>query len=252
MELLSIGEFSKLMNISTHNLRYYEKEGLLKPKHRDSNGYRYYDKNDLYTVSVLLLLRDHNIPIKEIKDLITDYDKNRYIDLLTASKIKIDEQINSLLKIKNQIEKGIDLSKTIQQELDKTFNINLDKKYLKLIKKDFKNDSKLLRVLYDYNKDNQKTFHDQILYLKVNENSEDLYGEVFDDSYDIIIPSGDYISHKLIITEKDDPNKKVENILYKMGKNVYDNIELFFVKIDNQASIFTDNGEIIEILLKLS
>ena len=37
-----IGEISKLYNISSDILRYYEKIGLITPDMRGENGYRYY------------------------------------------------------------------------------------------------------------------------------------------------------------------------------------------------------------------
>ena len=42
--MLKIGGFSKLSKVTIKALRYYEKEGLLIPRHIDVfNGYRYYD-----------------------------------------------------------------------------------------------------------------------------------------------------------------------------------------------------------------
>ncbi|MBS7021417.1 MAG: MerR family DNA-binding transcriptional regulator, partial [Firmicutes bacterium] len=42
--MLTIGEFSKLCQVSTKTLRYYEEIGLIFPSQINSeNGYRYYD-----------------------------------------------------------------------------------------------------------------------------------------------------------------------------------------------------------------
>ena len=42
--MYKIGELSKALKVSVKTLRYYEKEGLLKPSYIDKDsGYRYYD-----------------------------------------------------------------------------------------------------------------------------------------------------------------------------------------------------------------
>ncbi|MDO4542471.1 MAG: MerR family DNA-binding transcriptional regulator, partial [Bacillota bacterium] len=40
----SIGEVSRMCNISLKTLRYYDDLGILKPSRREPNGYRYYDE----------------------------------------------------------------------------------------------------------------------------------------------------------------------------------------------------------------
>ena len=55
--MLKIGEFSKMLKVTIKALRYYEKEGLLIPKHIDNfNGYRYYESNQLIDISKIISL----------------------------------------------------------------------------------------------------------------------------------------------------------------------------------------------------
>lgn len=62
----SIGKISELTGLSIHTLRYYEAEGLLKPK-RDEGNRRYYDDGDYKWIEFLLRLKAVDMPIKEIK-----------------------------------------------------------------------------------------------------------------------------------------------------------------------------------------
>lgn len=49
--MLPIGEFSKICNVTTKTLRYYDEIGLLKPAIvNEHNGYRYYDVAQLKTI----------------------------------------------------------------------------------------------------------------------------------------------------------------------------------------------------------
>ncbi|GAB4460020.1 MAG: MerR family transcriptional regulator [Armatimonadaceae bacterium] len=66
--LLRIGSFAKLCQVSERTLRFYEKEGLLKPSQvDDATGYRYYDTDLLPRVQRILALRDLKLSLKEIR-----------------------------------------------------------------------------------------------------------------------------------------------------------------------------------------
>lgn len=65
--MYKIGEFSVLSKTTIKTLRYYEKEGLLKPSFVDENGYRYYETNKLIELSKIISLRQIGFSIGEIK-----------------------------------------------------------------------------------------------------------------------------------------------------------------------------------------
>ena len=53
------GEFAKKANVSIRTIRYYDKQGLLKPAGMSEAGYRLYTDSDPFTeISRLLLRRD--------------------------------------------------------------------------------------------------------------------------------------------------------------------------------------------------
>ena len=65
--MLKIGDFSKMSKVTIKALRYYEKEGLLIPKYVDeSNGYRYYESNQLLALSRIISLKQVGLTIKDI------------------------------------------------------------------------------------------------------------------------------------------------------------------------------------------
>lgn len=64
--MYSIGQFSALLAISSHTLRYYEKEGLLLAG-RDSGGRRRYGETDVAWFLFIKRLKDTGMPLKEIK-----------------------------------------------------------------------------------------------------------------------------------------------------------------------------------------
>ncbi|EET87346.1 transcriptional regulator, MerR family [Clostridium carboxidivorans P7] len=62
---LSIGAFSKLVGISRKNLIYYDEVGILKPAFVKENGYRYYSYSQIDEVSIILALKDLDVPLKK-------------------------------------------------------------------------------------------------------------------------------------------------------------------------------------------
>ena len=64
-------------------LRFYDKEGLLKPAYTDSkSGYRYYLSSQLVTVQKILSLCQIGIPIEQIKIMINTLIRRLKILLL--------------------------------------------------------------------------------------------------------------------------------------------------------------------------
>lgn len=84
---------------------YYENEGLVKLS-RDSNNYRNYDQDDISKIKFILLLREMDVTIEEIKQIISE--KKSIRDVLESKKYMIkkqhldlehiDEKINNYIK----------------------------------------------------------------------------------------------------------------------------------------------------------
>jgi DNA-binding transcriptional MerR regulator len=66
----TIDQAAERMGISKHTLRYYEREGLLAPVEKASNGHRRYTDDDLGWVHTLQLLRGTGMPIREMRDFV--------------------------------------------------------------------------------------------------------------------------------------------------------------------------------------
>jgi DNA-binding transcriptional MerR regulator len=93
----SIGEFSKLTNLSIDTLRYYEKEGLITPE-RKENGRRYYSERDVTWIAFIKRLKETKMPIKEIQE----YAKLRAIGETTMA-----ERMEMLIKHRTALEEEI-------------------------------------------------------------------------------------------------------------------------------------------------
>ena len=97
--MMTVNEVSKLTGVSIRTLQYYDKIGLLHPAKYTEAGYRLYDDAALETLQQILLFRELEFPLKDIKEIIgsPDFDRSKaleqQIELLTLKKEHIENLI---------------------------------------------------------------------------------------------------------------------------------------------------------------
>ncbi len=72
----TVSEVSKLTGISVRTLHHYDAIGLLKPTKITEAGYRLYDNTALDRLLHILMFRELQIPLKEIKSILDSPDFN--------------------------------------------------------------------------------------------------------------------------------------------------------------------------------
>ena len=65
----TVHEVSKLTGVSIRTLQYYDKIGLLSPAERTAAGYRLYDDTALERLQQILLFRELEFPLKDIRKI---------------------------------------------------------------------------------------------------------------------------------------------------------------------------------------
>ena len=96
----TVNEVSKLTGVSIRTLQYYDQIDLLKPTEYTESGYRLYDDAALERLQQILLFKELEFPLKDIKDIITrsDFDKTKalaqQIELLELKKEHIENLLN--------------------------------------------------------------------------------------------------------------------------------------------------------------
>lgn len=88
-EYYTIGEVSKICNISTKALRYYDKIGIVSPDYiREESGYRYYSRETLLKVPVLKYYKQMGFKLEEMQEML---DGNSYSFIQQSFHSKIEE-----------------------------------------------------------------------------------------------------------------------------------------------------------------
>ncbi len=109
--MMTVHEVSKLTGVIVRTLHYYDTIGLLKPQSQTEAGYRLYDNAALERMQNILLFRELEFPLKEIKKILDspDFDKakalTQQITMLRLKKEHLDTLIHFALELKK---KGID------------------------------------------------------------------------------------------------------------------------------------------------
>lgn len=73
----TVNEVSKLTGVSVRALHHYDAIGLLNPTQVTDAGYRLYDDTALARLQTILLFRELQFPLKEIKSILDSPDFNR-------------------------------------------------------------------------------------------------------------------------------------------------------------------------------
>lgn len=102
----TVHEVSTLAGISIRTLHHYDAIGLLSPTKTTEAGYRLYDDSALEQLQLILLFRELQFPLKEIREIInsSNFDRNK----------ALEQQIQLLELKKEHLQNLIDLAKGIK------------------------------------------------------------------------------------------------------------------------------------------
>lgn len=97
--MMTIKQVSELTGVSVRTLQYYDQIGLLPPAKYTDAGYRLYDDSALERLQQVLLFRELEFPLKEIKGILESpaFDRSkaleRQIELLEMKKQHLEDLI---------------------------------------------------------------------------------------------------------------------------------------------------------------
>ena len=103
----TVHEVSKLAGVSIRTLQYYDKIGLLHPAKYTESGYRLYDDTALEKLQQILLFRELEFSLKDIKAIMDNPNFDR--------RKALEQQIALLTLKKEHFENLIDLAREIKE-----------------------------------------------------------------------------------------------------------------------------------------
>lgn len=261
----SIGEISKLSNLSVQTLRHYDKLGLLKPSLVKDNGYRYYSLEQFYKLDFIIFYRKLGLSLLEIKEIISNkINIKDVLGILQNQEYEIDRQINELQKQRNLIQKKNQYIKSMftkplgaaflnEKPKKKIAKVNMANKDLEDAEISFRkalntlhkpNDLLTLEVVYEINYEefNKKRAEKYNIYFNITDNDieEDeniKICELQEGLYASIIYIDYYSNHEKYVKQLfkfiEDENLRVEGSLYEsyIASEFCDDKEKGFVEL---------------------
>jgi DNA-binding transcriptional MerR regulator len=104
--MFTVGEFSRLAQVSKRLLRYYDEIGLLKPIHTDRfTGYRYYSAEQMTHLNRILALKDLGLSLDQIQRLLkANVSTDEIQGMLLLKKAEIEQLVQGELHRIRRIE----------------------------------------------------------------------------------------------------------------------------------------------------
>lgn len=104
--MMTVHEVSRLTGVSIRALHHYDRIGLLRPSKVTDAGYRLYDDTALERLQCILLFKELEFPLKEIRGILDNpaFDRN----------LALEQQIKLLEMKKEHLENLIDLARGIK------------------------------------------------------------------------------------------------------------------------------------------
>ena len=108
MKPMTVKQVSELTGVSVRTLQYYDDIRLLSPSERTEAGYRLYEEEQLATLQEILLFRELEFPLKDIKSILDSpaHDKEKalqqQVELLTLKK----ERLEGLIHLAEELRAG--------------------------------------------------------------------------------------------------------------------------------------------------
>ncbi len=111
MSKYTTGEIAKLCGVTVRTVQYYDTRGILVPSELSEGGRRLYSEDDLRRMKVICFLREVDLPINAISQMLQEEHPEKVISLLIDQQEKIlseeitgkQEKLDTLRELKKEL-----------------------------------------------------------------------------------------------------------------------------------------------------
>lgn len=236
---LTISQVAKMLKISAHTIRYYDKEGLLSSNSDPDSGYRLFDMDDVAKLSNVIILRESGIPIKEIRKLIGNYSIEAYKSQLEISYDNLMEQQRKLDLQKKVISNSLKLLESDENIIEINHR---DTRYIKVVTNIPYSKTLSPIELYEYleSKNVKDIVYTNMIY-QLNENDMNLSFESMDDS-DTVLGKGVYLEYTFTALNDNDVTIAVMDMYAYAEKHEIDVGDSMYMSMLPHSMLIVDYG----------
>ncbi|QAT42690.1 MerR family transcriptional regulator [Aminipila luticellarii] len=125
------GELARLFHIKKQTLFHYDEIGLFSPEIIGENGYRYYSHQQIEVFEIISMLKELDMPLKEIKNYLDTRTPQSLIQLLHEKQREVENKIKELQWISSYIQTKTDITEEgLKAETEKVTYIEMPEEYL--------------------------------------------------------------------------------------------------------------------------
>ena len=135
---MKINEVEKILDVSKATIRFYEKEGLLRPT-RNTNSYRDYSDTDIQLLKKIIVLRKIGVPVENIKLVLHDELPLREV---------ISQNMDSLHQQMEELAGALKLCATIHKQEESLASFD-EEYYWKVIHEEEEKGNKFFDIVND-------------------------------------------------------------------------------------------------------
>lgn len=111
MSKYTTGEVAKLCGVTVRTVQYYDTRNILVPSELSEGGRRLYSEEDVKRMKIICFLRDMDLPINAISELLSEEHPENVIDLL------LDQQEQAIREELNERQEKLDKLEYLKREL---------------------------------------------------------------------------------------------------------------------------------------
>lgn len=120
MSKYTTGELAKLCGVTVRTVQYYDTRGILVPSELSEGGRRLYSEEDAKRMKVICFLRELDLPINSIKDLLSEEHPEEVISLL------LEEQEKTLTREIKERQKQLEKLGTLRQSIKRVKQLSVE------------------------------------------------------------------------------------------------------------------------------
>ncbi|MEK5491981.1 MerR family transcriptional regulator [Paenibacillus sp. FSL R7-0297] len=208
---ITIGELAELMQVSVHQIRYFEEKGVLLPSYTDTNQYRKYGIDQIYQLSQIMLLRKLGMPVQAIKESMAEDGEQVMEEKLHHSLGEVGREIARLQQLEQLLLKVLHEQRDFQMD-KQSYSVKM-REALQL-QKWFDMDSAAAldaRTLVEQSAGVNHLFETDIHYVYDRKDTVSLYTALERGrGTGRILPAGNYLSLKLQVKDESGLEKAIE------------------------------------------
>ncbi|MEK3790482.1 MerR family transcriptional regulator [Paenibacillus sp. FSL R7-0204] len=198
---ITISELAKLMNVSVHQIRYFEKKGVLGPAYTGENQYRMYSMDQVYQLAHILLLRKLEVPVQSINECM-GYSPEQHRGLLEHSLEGIEQELARLRELRQFIRKMLEEEQSYSSQAEPFQRVLQPEVHLSRMLQLDSYSQLSAALLAEQAAGIQDLFESDIYYVAEEQATVALYLEGQAPG-DLTLPAGEYLTLQCVMQEEE-------------------------------------------------